>query len=290
MTHTDATSRRVVVGVDGSAGSYAALRWAASNADLLGSVQPIVSWRYPVWATGTPTPGMPPPPPREWFEDQAREIARKATEVLEPGVSVEPMVIPGHAGRVLCDAAVEAGLLVVGSRGRTALAEITLGSVSSYCAAHTKTPVAIIPEHRAARGMSSITVGVDGSDHSIAALTWALDHAPVDAKISAIHCLAPIGPAFEIVLSYRKALRKRGQAALEDTIAEATRQTTRRAPLPRVTGSVVLGDPRSVLHEGDPDLIVVGARGHRGVSHLLLGSVATSLAHQTERPTIVVPA
>lgn len=282
--------RRIVVGVDGSAGSRAALRWAASKTDLLGHLQPMAAWRYPFWATGAPVPGNPAPPPREWFESRAIDQAREATKHLDPTTYLDPIAIPGHPGRVLCETAADATLLVVGSRGRTALAETALGSVSSYCAAHTKSPLAIIPEDAATTGMSQITVGVDGSDNSVAALTWVLDHAPIDAEVSVLHCLAPIGPAFEIMLSYRDALRERGQAALDDTIAEATRRTEREGALPAMTGSVVIGDPRAVLHERDTDLVVVGARGHRGVSHLLLGSVATSLAHKTERPTIIVPA
>jgi len=54
---------------------------------------------------------------------------------------------------------------------------------------------------------------------------------------------------------------------------------------------VVLGDPRMVLRDmaADADLLVVGARGHRGAAYLLLGSVTTSLSHHPTVPTVVVP-
>ena len=281
--------RRIIVGVDGSAGSQAALDWAATKTDIFGNIQPVTSWRYPFWVGGGTEAGAPIPPPREWFESQAVETAREAAKLLDPDVCLDPIAIPGHAGRVLCETAADAELLVVGSRGRSALAETALGSVSSYCASHATSPLAIIPEDGGPAGMSKITVGVDGSPNAVAALTWAFDHSPDDAEIEALYCLAPVGPAFEIVVRYRDDLRAHAQAALDHTIDQAMKRTARTAPLPSISASVVLGDPRSVLHERDTELVVVGSRGHRGVSHLLLGSVATALAHKTSVPTTIIP-
>jgi len=50
------------------------------------------------------------------------------------------------------------------------------------------------------------------------------------------------------------------------------------------------GDPRSLLRaaSADADMLVVGAQGHQGVAHLLLGSVSTALVHQPVVPTVVV--
>lgn len=282
-------ARRTIVGVDGSDGSKAALEWALPKTTTFGRIQPVASWQYPAWATGSPAPWNPSPPPREWFEANASRTAREATQGIDPSGCLAPLVVHGHAGRVLCEAASAATLLVVGSRGRSALAEIALGSVSSYCASHATTPVAIIPTDAAEAGLDTVVVGVDGSENSTAALTWVLENVPADAAVEAIHCLAPIGPAFEIVLTYRDTLRERGQEALDDTVERAIARADRAGPLPTVSRSVQIGDPRQVLGERNADLIVVGARGHRGISHLLLGSVATALAHQTKSPTIIVP-
>jgi nucleotide-binding universal stress UspA family protein len=51
------------------------------------------------------------------------------------------------------------------------------------------------------------------------------------------------------------------------------------------------GDPRLLLREAatQADLLVLGARGHRGVAHLVMGSVTTSLVHHPTAPTVVVP-
>ena len=60
---------------------------------------------------------------------------------------------------------------------------------------------------------------------------------------------------------------------------------------PAVELLVVPGDPRAGLRaaSSDADLLVVGSRGHGALDHLLLGSVATALAHHPTVPTIVVP-
>ena len=42
------------------------------------------------------------------------------------------------------------------------------------------------------------------------------------------------------------------------------------------------------LAAAEADLLVLGARGHEGVAHLLLGSVTTGLVHQPVIPTVVV--
>jgi nucleotide-binding universal stress UspA family protein len=60
---------------------------------------------------------------------------------------------------------------------------------------------------------------------------------------------------------------------------------------PPVEMLVLAGDPRAVLlsASADADLLVVGSRGHGVLEHLLLGSVASALAHHPTVPTIVVP-
>jgi nucleotide-binding universal stress UspA family protein len=60
---------------------------------------------------------------------------------------------------------------------------------------------------------------------------------------------------------------------------------------PSVETAVLSGDPRAVLRSAgaDADLLVVGARGHGVLEHLLLGSVASALAHHPTVPTIIVP-
>jgi nucleotide-binding universal stress UspA family protein len=133
----------IVVGVDGSPSSAAALRWAGRQARATGaSLRVITSWHDPS------AYGYEVPLPSDWRPDQ--EAARIQADALAAaadeldGVTVETSVSEGQAAAVLVEASAKADLLVVGSRGHGELAGILLGSVSEYCAAHADCPVVVV--------------------------------------------------------------------------------------------------------------------------------------------------
>ena len=139
---------RIVVGVDGSAGSRAALRWAIRQAELTKAcVDAVIAWQIPAAAAGF---GMAPMLPNDsldyWEELAAKQLHGAIIDTVEPacGVSVTPTVRRGPAAEVLLDAAEGADLLAVGSRGHGGFAGMLLGSISQHCARHARCPVAII--------------------------------------------------------------------------------------------------------------------------------------------------
>lgn len=132
----------IVVGVDGSGASADALRWAAGQAQLTGSrLHVICAWRRPV------TYGIPADYSDMDFDNEARrKLDTVLDEVLgsDPMVGVDTQVAEGPAARILVEATPGADLLVVGSRGHGAFAEMLLGSTSQYCAQHASCPVVIV--------------------------------------------------------------------------------------------------------------------------------------------------
>lgn len=135
----------VVVGVDGSTPSKAALAWAARYAQAMGEpLRVVVAWRIP------PSFGWEGPYPADWDpEADAKDAGEKALhEVLgtarPPGTSLE--IVEGHPARVLTDASKHASLVVVGSRGRGEFAGMLLGSVSEFLTAHAHCPVVVVRE------------------------------------------------------------------------------------------------------------------------------------------------
>ncbi|MFD4587330.1 universal stress protein [Streptomyces sp. NPDC058423] len=150
--NTHDSGSRIVVGVDGSPSSRAALRWAVRYAGLVGAtVDAVAAWDVP-GARSWSAPAV----DTEFDEEQAeRGLVEEVRDVLgESGASrVHERLVRGDAAEVLLDAAEGAQALVVGSRGRGGFRRALLGSVSHQCAVHASCPVVIVrPETDAGTG------------------------------------------------------------------------------------------------------------------------------------------
>jgi nucleotide-binding universal stress UspA family protein len=151
MSSSGMARQLVVVGVDGSAESVAALRWAAAYAGAMdASVRAVMAWHYPT-AVGPAPVGVAPAvvtnEVRQGVEDTLRRVV---AEVLpdEPAGSVQTQVSYGHPSQVLVEESEKADLLVVGGRGHGAFTGMLVGSVSVYCVSHAACPVAVIRGHQ----------------------------------------------------------------------------------------------------------------------------------------------
>ena len=134
--------RRIVVGVDGSVPSKAALAWAVKQARLTGAtVEAVIAWELPA------TYGYPVPVSDMDYGGLAAEVLAgaiaKVSSADEP-VKIRSTVAEGSAARVLLDASAGAELLVVGSRGHGGFVEALLGSVGQHCVHHATCPVVVI--------------------------------------------------------------------------------------------------------------------------------------------------
>jgi nucleotide-binding universal stress UspA family protein len=147
MTTESTGQQLVAVGVDGSAGSVAALAWAARYAAATGArVRAILAWHYP-GAVGGPPMEVAPEAIHDQTDEQMRERLDKAvTQVYGSQVptGVEPTLGYGHAVQVLIEASKEADLLVVGRRGHRAFAGMLVGSVSLHCVTGAFCPVVVV--------------------------------------------------------------------------------------------------------------------------------------------------
>ncbi|MGH3072363.1 MAG: universal stress protein [Gaiellaceae bacterium] len=150
----------IVVGVDGSRGSYVALEWALAEAKLRGVPLRVVNaYHSPallVDGLAMSAPGVPASGAtsedfdrmRAASEADARRVLERAladVDARSEGVAVESEAVEGTPSQVLIAAARDAELLVVGSRGRGGFAGLLLGSVSQQCAQHPPCPVVILP-------------------------------------------------------------------------------------------------------------------------------------------------
>ena len=135
---------RIVVGVDGSAPSAQALRWAVALARLTGQEVRAVS----AWIPPTAYGWGPIIDDADWEENARVVLAEAVKETLDEADSalVGQEAVHGHPAQVLLDAAKGADLLVVGNRGRGGFAGLLLGSVSRHVSAHAACPVLVVHE------------------------------------------------------------------------------------------------------------------------------------------------
>ena len=138
---------RIVVGIDGSPSSRAALRWAVRYADLTGgTVDAVTAWRVPSTLASYPWVSL--DETDSLHEDALKELDAviKADVEADDRHLVSAEVVNGHPAEVLLHAAADADLLVVGSRGHGRFAEALLGSVAQHLVHHAHCPVLIVRE------------------------------------------------------------------------------------------------------------------------------------------------
>lgn len=145
MSDQDVLPGRIVVGIDGSAASVQALHWARFIASMAGADLTLVTaWQRPLsWSNTSPVMA---PIEVEPARDVRLILENAMADVFGPQRpdSLHLLVRNGDAAHVLGEAADGAGMLVVGSRGHGAVADLILGSVSSTCVERASSPVLVV--------------------------------------------------------------------------------------------------------------------------------------------------
>ncbi|HZV27038.1 MAG TPA: universal stress protein [Acidothermaceae bacterium] len=139
---SDVAAKRIVVGVDGSERSIAALRWASRIASATGcGIDAMIAWEYPAaygWVMA----------PEGWplEDDAAAALQRTLDEAFGQHRPADLRAICRHgsARTLLLNASKDAEMLIVGSRGHGGFAGLLLGSVSAACAEHAACPVLVV--------------------------------------------------------------------------------------------------------------------------------------------------
>lgn len=145
--------------------------------------------------------------------------------------------------------------------------------------------------------MPGIIVGVDGSQHSLSALDWALNEADLRKTPLTVITVSPIvsgiyGPGYAPADYYPVEEESRSQAekATQELVNEAA---GRRGGPPGVPVTVRalsgLAADELINASGDAELLVVGARGAGGFARLVMGSVSTQVTHHALCPVVIVP-
>jgi len=297
---TEPGSPGIVVGVDGSPSSDAAVEWAAQDAEMRKVALTLVHIVTPVVPTASSWSAIAIPADYSRLqEDHARDVLERAHNAAAPAVS------PGRASQIhtealygpvvptLVDFAERADLMVVGCRGLGAVDRALLGSVSSGLVHHARCPVAVIHEEALSAGRSPkapVVVGVDGSPASELATEIAFDEASRrGVELVALHAWSD--------LSFLDFARP-GQAPIEwanlrveeeEVLAERLSGWQSRYP-DVVVHKIVVADrpaPRLLEQAETAQLIVVGSHGRGGFTGMLLGSVSRAVVNAAQIPVII---
>ena len=302
-TETDAqTATRVVVGVDGSPESGAALTWAARSAAARGeSLRVVFALHMPL--ISVPFSGAAYVPPSEDLQEQAQRLLDTAAEqvsAVAPNVAVDTELHVGPPAEVLLQASHSASLVVVGTRGLGTMGSLFLGSVSGRLAARSSAPVVVVPPDAAAETSAGpVVVGVDGSAHAFEAMRFALSEAQ-RRGVGVIVVAAYHIPSSAIAFNPSAILADAG-SMLHDAADETAREIidrARRAAGPEEGADVpvelrVVDGPAAEAIQSAAEgagLVVVGSRGRGEVRGMLLGSVSHAVLTRAPWPVVVVHA
>ena len=145
--------KRIVVGVDGSAQSMAALKWAVRIAKGMGSqITAVYALNLPIYFA--PQYGVPFQIDPEWRHDMKTDFENKwCKPLIAAGVRYQTVMDDGRPASVIAAVAERenAELIVVGRRGRGGVAELLLGSVSHELVLSSKRPVLLISPDKSAK-------------------------------------------------------------------------------------------------------------------------------------------
>jgi nucleotide-binding universal stress UspA family protein len=285
-----AARSNIVVGVDGSPASDAAVRWAAREAMMRVVPIKLINVVAPTLVSSAMAPNH---TITQGEELQARQILKQARRIVEelagekrPDIHIERQ----YAGVVptLVDASNDAQMVVVGS-SRRAFGRGMLGSVVAGLLHHANCPVTVVPDPESAqhgiRDDAPVLVGIDGSTASEAAAALAFDEASRrGVPLLALQAWSDVG-VFPILGMDWRTYRDKGAELLGERLAG----WQERYPDVQVRRRLVCDVPdRWLVDESkNAQLVVLGSGGRGGYAGMHLGSVTSAVVRSARVPVIV---
>lgn len=282
----------LVVGVDGSAASYAAVGWTAQEATIRGLPVRLVHVVAPTSMSSTEAPNDTITHEQEVKARHVIDQARRIVDGVQGEARLKVRVEIRYAGvlATLVDASRDAHMIVVGARGFDGFGWHMLGSVSAGLLHHAHCPVTIVRDPESAgreiHDDAPVVVGIDGSRASEAATALAFDEASRRrVPLVALHAWSDVG-VFPILGMDWHVYRDEGDEVLGERLAGWQEIY----PDVQVHRRLVCDVPaRWLVNESDSaQLVVLGSRGRGGFDGLHLGSVSSTVAQSARVPVIVV--
>jgi nucleotide-binding universal stress UspA family protein len=298
---------KILIPVDGSQQSDAALDFVASRSTLIGrdpevhllNVQPALSVRIRR-AIGREEA-------QAFQRAQADEVLRPAVARLQrAGMAAKASCVQGSRPDAIGAVALRGGtdLIVMGSRGHSGLKGLLFGSMTNAVLAGCTKPLLVLRGAKAPqRDSLSVGIALDGSRYGQAAVRWAIKHRDLFGarpSIELIHVIddrwtppPPVeGPASRAIPVYGLAAEDHALTPVFAKVMAGAVKLFDKAGM-KVTVAPLLG-----AHAGDAiaayarkrqlDVLVMGSHGQGAFKSLVLGSVAMRVAARSDKPLLLI--
>ncbi len=228
-------------------------------------------------------------------KEAGKTVDRVVGEAGGCGVEARAKIVRGIPVQQINEMARElkSDLVVMGTRGRTGLAHVLLGSTAEGVVRGAPCPVLTV--RSVAKGnqpvrIARILVPVDFSDCSIEAMEYTIQAArEFAASVTILHVIEPASYGLDFTINHAGHAQKTA-AAIEKRLEEFTALlkgqgiASRHVLQSGAPGDAILNGARAA----EADLIVMGTHGRRGFSHLVSGSVAEAVLRQAPCPVLTI--
>jgi nucleotide-binding universal stress UspA family protein len=225
--------------------------------------------------------------PESWWQAIEQRGAETLTAAGAADVAIERRI--GQRVHTLVDAARDASMLVLGSRGHSRIGEVVLGSVSQSTARRARCPVVVVRE-QGGPGARRIVVGADDSEPSRRALDFACRQAAATGHqvvmIRAWRPLTlPVDKHGDVPPAMASTLLEE-----EEALTKSVSEQRGRFPELDIVGEFIASGTGRVLVDAShtASMVVVGSRGHAALTETVLGSVSHRVLHEARCPVAVV--
>lgn len=295
---------RILIPVDGSDVSTAAVKFVASRSSLVGT-QPeveLLNVQFPIPPSVVRTARD---LVRDYHQIEADKVLKPAqTALKKAGLVASAKFVIGHPGLEVSRAAAKerVDLIVMGSHGHTALKGLFFGSVTNAVLAASTKPLLLI-RGKATPGKDSLKVGiaVDGSPFGVAAVKYFIKHPALFGKnpaVTLIHAVPDMFPTVyqgfaEVPMPSIDAGEIEALRASEfEHALKAARKLLGKVGIKhaerRLDGSDLGDQIASYARKANLDLLLMGSHGRGLLKSAALGSVATRVAAKCGTPLLLI--
>ncbi|MFO0700501.1 MAG: universal stress protein [Nitrospira sp.] len=239
----------------------------------------------------------------ELMKEATHELVELKARAAARGISAETKIVTGIPSEEVLAAATgeEPDLIVVGTRGRTGLAHVLLGSTAERIIRAAPCPVLAVraelheeerkggPRHNLS-AIERVLVPIDFSDCSLDALEYgALVAQRSKASIRILHVLEPVSYGLDFTLPH-VAKRDHDRTAITKRLSDFAAALTSSGLVSDfvISGGLPADSILNAAVASDVGLIVMGTHGRRGLSHALFGSVAEFVLRKSSCPVLTV--